>query len=282
MRGTFFGYRYLTATRFTLLEQGRNRLAFGLLIIFVPIWYYLAVLIATNDLIDFKFRPTQTFLHVSALHISLLTLGLNAITLIVGFILFTSIRKNTLFDRRLVLSGYPQALLILAKLTTLVVVAALVSLYASGILFLYWHPANWWLVWVGFFCAALTYGGLGLLLGVLVTNELAGFFIIIMLSLIDNFIQNPVGNPVASQNIVLFFPAYAPTQIAVAGGFTSVVPGNYVFFSLAWLVAFSLLGLAIFYLKTHVGNVHRVPLASELHAATDGEPALVHRQEETP
>jgi ABC-2 type transport system permease protein len=279
MTGKFLGYRYLTATRFTLLEQARNRLAFGLLIIFVPIWYYLAVLIATNEPIDFKFRPTQTFLHVSTVDISLLTLGLNAITLIVGFILFTSIRKNTPFDRRLVLSGYPQPLLILAKLTTLLVIAALVSLYAGGILFIYWHPANWPLVWLGFFCAALTYGGLGLLLGVLVTSELAGFFFIIMLSLIDTFIQNPVGNPVANQNIVLFFPAFAPTQLSVAGGFTSIVPGNYILFSLAWLVAFSLLGLAIFYLKTHVRNVHRVPLIAELSAAANDQNTTRDREQ---
>ena len=273
--------RYLTAARYSLLEQARNRLAFGLLIVFVPIWYYLADALATNTPIDFKFRATGRILHVSALDLSLLTLGLNAITLIVGFMLFSSTRKNTPFDRRLVLAGYPQPVLVLAKLTTLIVVAGLVSLYASLVLDLYWRPGSLPVVWLGFFCAALIYGGLGLLLGVLVTSELAGFFTIIMLSLIDTFIQNPIGNPAANKDIVKAFPAYGPTQLAVAGGFTHLVPERYVLISLAWLAAFMLLGLAIFYWKTRAWNVHTAvspesaPGASVEHSAPTSHQAGV-------
>jgi len=48
----------------------------------------------------------------------------------------------------------------------------------------------------------------------------------------------------------------APTQISVAGGFTHLVPWSYVLLSLAWLVAFVLLGLAIFWGKTRAWRVH--------------------------
>jgi ABC-2 type transport system permease protein len=210
-----------------------------------------------SDLVvDFKFRVTGDLLHVSSYNLLLLTAGMNAITLIVGFMLFTSTRKNRQFDQRLVLNGYPKALLILAKLTSLVIVAAAVSLYASGILFGFWHPGSLPVVWFGLFCAALCYGGLGLLLGVLLRGELEGFFVIIMFSLIDTFIQNPVGNPAANQSFIVGFPSFAPTQIAVAGGFTRLVPWGYVLLSLTWLAAFVLLGLTVFLWKTRARSVH--------------------------
>ncbi len=266
------GYRYLTAARYALLEQVRNRFALVLLLLFVPLWYYFGFLFTTGAPIAFKFRLTNVFLQVSAREVTFLTLGLNAITLIAGFMLFTATRKHTHFDHRLVLNGYPQPLLILAKLTSLVAVAAAVSLYASAILYAYWHPHSLPLVWLGFFCAALCYGGLGLLLGVLVRGELEGFFLIIMLSLIDTFIQNPLGNPAANQEIVEGFPAFAPMQVAVAGGFTPVTPWLYVLIALAWLAGFVLLGLLIFWWKTRAWGVYTMPV-SPLSAAAPPESA---------
>lgn len=256
--------RYATAARYTLLEQARNRLALGLLLVFVPLWYALADLLTTpGEAVDFKLRAGGTLLHVSARHLALLTQGLGALTLIVGFMLYSATRKGTAFDRRLVLCGYPQALLILAKLTAVAVVALLLSLYTSAVLALFWqpgHPLAWLQVWLGFLLAALTYGSLGLLVGVLVHNELAGFFLIIMLSLIDTQIQNPLGNPVASGPLVTRFPAYAATQLAVAGGFTHAFPLRTLLLGLAWLLALALLGLVVFWWRTRARTGRAVPL----------------------
>ncbi|HJT57519.1 MAG TPA: hypothetical protein VJ761_13545 [Ktedonobacteraceae bacterium] len=251
--------RYLTVTRYTLFEQARNRFASILLIIFVPSWYYFGYLFTTDDPIAFKFRVTSAILQVNERNLTYLTLGLNAITLIGGFIIFTSTRKNTQFDHRLVLNGYPQPLVILGKLTSLVAIATVISLYASVVLYAFWRPESWPVVWFGFFWATLCYGGLGLLVGVLVRGELEGFFLIFMISLIDTFIQNPIGNPAANQEIVKAFPAFAPTQIDVAGGFTSLIPWNYVLISLAWLAGFTLLGLMVFIWKTRARSVHTIP-----------------------
>lgn len=251
--------RYLTATRYALLAQARNRLAIGLLVAFVPLWYAIGYAIATDAPIDFRFRATGEFLHVNSRHLILFTQGLTAITLIVAFMLFAAVRKNTAFDHRLVLCGYPQVTLILAKLTVLIVVALLVASYASAVLLCFWHPGNLPLVWLGFFSAALTYGGLGLMLGVLVRGELEGFFVIIMVSLIDTEIRNPLGNPVANTNAVAALPAHGPMQIAVAGGFTHVIPWQYILLPIGWVALFVLLGLAIFSWKTRAWNVHTVP-----------------------
>ncbi|GAC1350368.1 MAG: hypothetical protein NVS4B7_18780 [Ktedonobacteraceae bacterium] len=248
--------RYLVATRYALFEQGRNRTALLLLIAFVPIWYYFFWLIVPADPLSFRFRASDVFLQVNGRELSLLSAGLNTITLIVGFMFFTSTRKNLQFDRRLVLSSYPQPLLMLAKLTALVVVSLVISFYASIVLFAFWHPGSLPMVWLGFFCSALCYGALGLLLGVLVRGELEGFFLIIMISLIDTSFQNPLGNPVANQPFLRWFPSYAPMQLSVAGGFAQQIPWLYLLYSLAWPTGFVLLGFLIFWWRTHAWNVH--------------------------
>lgn len=253
-----FMLRLHSATRYALFEQGRNRLALGLLIIFVPLWYYLIGLLIPSDPLDFKYWATGAFLQVNGQNLSYLSAGLNAITLIVGFMFFASTRKGIAFDRRLVLSGYPQALLMLGKLIALTMATALISLYASVMLFLFWHPGHptsLLLIWLGFFCASLIYGGLGLLLGVLVTNELAGFFLVIMVSLFDTFLQNPVGNPVGNQPILQEFPSFGAMQLEVAGGFTHLAPWEYLGLSLAWFVGFVMVGLLIFWWRTRARSV---------------------------
>lgn len=189
-----FTRRLFTALHYALLEQWRNRLALGLLLIFVPLWYYLILLIARGTTLSFKYWSTGQFLSVDGGNLTLLTSGLNSITLIVGFMFFASTVRGMSFDRRLVLCGYPQVVLVLGKLLALFLVTALVALYVTLILLPFWQhgrPTNLILIWLGFWSAALIYGGFGLLLGVLVTSELAGFFLVIMVSLIDTSLQIP-------------------------------------------------------------------------------------------
>ena len=141
------------------------------------------------------------------------------------------------------------------------VVSCLIALYAGFISFILlasgcprcsmakFFPGN----------ADFDHGSLGILLGVLVRGELEGFFVIIMVSLIDTGIQNPIGNPAANKDFVMGFPAFAPTQLAVAGGFTHVLPWVNILISLVWLAGFTLLGLLIFYVKTKAWNVRQNP-----------------------
>jgi hypothetical protein len=255
--------QFRTAVRFLLVEQSRNRTALLLLAGFVPLWYGLMLLVVPHDPVDFRFRVTGAFLHVDGRHLSLLTAGLNAIALVVGFVLFSSTRRGLRFDHRLVLSGYPRPVLMLAKLTALVVVALAVALYAVAMLFVVWRPPAPLLVLAGFASAALAYGAFGLLLGVVVRGELEGFFLVIMVSLMDTFLQNPIGNPVANKHVLTFFPSFAPTQLAVAGGFTDRFPGRELLLALAWTAGFALLGLAGFYRRTRVARgYHAAPAAT--------------------
>ena len=60
---------------------------------------------------------------------------------------------------------------------------------------------------------ALAYGVFGLLPGVLDRNDLEGF-LIIMGSLMDTFLQDPLGNPLANKPVLQWFPSFGPTQFA--------------------------------------------------------------------
>jgi ABC-2 type transport system permease protein len=248
---------YLTATRYSLNELARNRFAMGLLVVFVPLWYFMLGALIDNTPIAFKYAGTGALVEVNSHNLTLLTAGLNTITLIVGFLLFAQTRASAAFDRRLVLCGYQQVTLMLAKLTAMVVVSALVALYAALALLVFWRPPSLPLVWLGFFGAALIYGALGLFIGAVLTSEIAGFFLIIMVSLFDTFFQNPLDNPLANKPILRYFPSYGPTQISVGGGFTHAVTGYGLWNTVVWFVALALLGMICFWLRTRAWNAGR-------------------------
>jgi ABC-2 type transport system permease protein len=249
-----------TALRYTLLEIARNRLAAGLLIIFVPLWYYLLGTLIGDAPVAFKYGLSNRFLQVDGHNLTLITTGLNTVTLIMAFLFFASTRGSAAFDQRLVRSGYRQATLMLAKASALVVASAVIAAYALGVLMVAWRPRGLFLIWLSFFLAGLIYGALGLLLGALLRSELAGFFIIIMVSLFDTLFQNPLDNPAANQDALKALPSYAPTQVGVAGGFTSLFPGRELLLSLAWFAVLIALGLAIFWLRTRSWNARPQPL----------------------
>lgn len=257
MSGWPYRRRFATALRYLLLEQSRNRLALALLLLFVPIWYLVVAGIVAHGPVAFRFRAAGGMLNVDGHNLSLLTAGLNTITEIVGFTIFAATRGGLAFDRRLALCGLPRSAALLAKLAAIALVALLVALYATVVLLCFWRPALLPLVLLGYLCAALAYGTLGLLLGALITNELAGFFVIIMLSLIDTFLQNPIGNPTANKAIVEFFPSYGATQLAVAGGFTHGLPWAELGVALMWPLCFALLGFAVFWWRTRLASAGR-------------------------
>lgn len=263
---------WITSARFALIEQARNRFALGLLVLFVPVWDVLFGALIPPGPVAFKLQSTGAYLRVDGHDLTLLTSGFNAITLIVAFMIFTAARRNAAFDRRLVLAGLPQPVAMAAKVAAIIVVAALVSLYAAVVQEAFWHPAALAAVWLGYLLDALAYGALGLLLGVLVSSELAGFFLIIMVSLLDTTLQAPVENPLANKDFLAAFPSYGPMQVAVSGGFGHGVGGASIVLALGWFAAFALVGLLIFWRRTRAWNALMLRRA-ETHAmasATSG------------
>jgi hypothetical protein len=155
-----------TAIRLSLAGQVRNRLAWVLLIVFVPVWYLLIGSMIPHAGTGFRLRATGAALVVDGHDLTLITAGLSAITLITGFVVFAAVRRSGPFDRRLVLSGYRPAALIAAKTGAALVQAVAVGAYAAIIMQLFWRPAAVWSIAVTFMLAAATYAAFGLLIGV--------------------------------------------------------------------------------------------------------------------
>jgi ABC-2 type transport system permease protein len=238
-----------TAIRLSLAGQVRNRFAWILLVAFVPVWYLLIGSMISHTRVAFLLRATGTTLVVDAHNLTLISAGLSSITLITGFVVFATVRRSRPLDRRLVLSGYRPSALIAAKTCGALVQAVAIGAYAAIIMLFFWRPAGVWTIAVTFMLAAATYAALGLLIGVLVRGDLEGFFLIIMVSLLDTFLENPVDNPLANKPILEFFPSYGPTQFAAAGAFHHQALASMAAVSLAWTAAFALLGLLVLRLR---------------------------------
>jgi hypothetical protein len=238
-----------TAIRLTLAAQVRNRLAWILLLVFVPVWYLLIGSMISHASTRFRLRATGADIMVDGHDLTLITAGLSAITLITGFVVFAAVRRSLPFDRRLVLSGYRHSALITAKTNAALAQAVGIGAYAAAVMLVFWRPAGMWAIAAAFILGAATYAAFGLLIGVLVRGDLEGFFLIIMISMLDTFLENPVDNPLANKPILELFPSYAPTQFAAAGAFHHQMLPGMAALSLTWTAAFALLGLAVLRLR---------------------------------
>ncbi|MFE0819656.1 hypothetical protein [Streptomyces sp. NPDC058847] len=249
--GPLYG-QFPTALRFSVRDQTRNRLAGLLLVVFVPVWYLVMNAMAGGEPLDFKLYATGEVLHVDGGHLTLITAGLNSVTMIAGFVVFDAVRKSLAFDRRLVFAGYRQSTLIGAKTLAVAAVATGIALYTALAVLVFWRPAAgaWFALLAGFTVIALAYGALGLLLGVLVKRDLEGFFLIIMGGLMDTFLQNPLGNPLANEPILQWFPSFGPMQFAAGGAFADGALWGHLGLGLAWAAGFSAVGLVIFRVRT--------------------------------
>ncbi|HXL59744.1 MAG TPA: hypothetical protein VN959_03585 [Mycobacterium sp.] len=262
---------YVTATRFALIEQARNRLALIILLFFIPVWTLLAYRLTASTPVPFFVRPAGQSLMVPANTLSQITGALQAIALIVGFMMFVATARSASFDRRLVQAGYPWLFLALAKVTSLVVIAAAVAGYTTAWMQLYWRPQQLVLLAASMFLGALIYGGIGIMLAAVLRTELAGMFLLIMISFIDVGVQNPIATPVAANPVLRGLPAYGAMQSAATSVELHLVPWSYLALGLCWAVATAAIGITAFMLRT---RSRRTNTSIDLAGATAAHDAV--------
>ena len=258
---------YRTATGFELIEHARNRLAIVLVGVFIPVWITLIDLMMSANSLPFRYRGTDVELLVNGRYLTFVSGGLNAVTLIVGFLMFSVTYRSGPFDRRLVAAGYPRPHLLAAKVTALTASSVVVAAYTSLVVFAYWRPEQLWLFALGMFTAAITYGGIGIVLGVLLRGELEGMFAIIMISLIDVGLESPVVNAGSDNDLVRFLPMYGSMQAGVGAGFTRNVPWQQLAAVPAWWAVCSVIGLIAFHVRTRVYTRSGRPVTAAMVAS---------------
>ncbi|MCT2581897.1 ABC transporter permease [Actinophytocola gossypii] len=244
------------ATRYEIAQHGRNRVALALVVAFIPIWLTLVHMIIPSGPIAFHHDVTGRVVELDANQLSMISGAMNAVTLIIGFMMFSAVRRSSDFDRRLVLAGYARSALLVAKLLALGLAAAVVSLYATSVLMLFWMPELLVPFYLSLVLSGLTYGGIGILLGVVFRTELAGMFLIIMISLVDVMVQNPIITPSTGVDGFSLLPTYGAMQNSVGAAFTGDLSLGYFLLGMLWLAGAALIGLVAFHRRTrdHIGR----------------------------
>lgn len=235
--------------RCTLLGHLRNRLALALAVAFVPLWIAVARLCTSDQVVRIWLDAISAPASAPASQVGQVASALGAVTMVAGFITFTETFQSREMDRRLLLAGYPRLPILLAKLAAVALTAALLAVYTTILLWISLpvrHAGPLGLALTG---AGLAYGGIGLLLGSLVRGELEGFFLIIMLSLVDTGLQNPVFNTLMDVAGVSALPLYGVNQLALSSALTPHIPWSHGLLSLTWSAATGALALLV--LHTH-------------------------------
>lgn len=246
---------YLVAARYSLLELAKNRLAMVVLLCLVPVLIWLVDAVVTEEVLSFRHRSTDTRIEAPGHQVTMVGGVLNLVSLLVGFAMFTSSHRSGDFDRRLARAGYPRSALILAKLTMLVAAAGAVSGYTTAWTAWHWSAQQPLLLCAGMFLGGTIYGAIGLFLALFLPEELEGAFVIIVATVIDNVVQNPIINPTADADAVLLLPGYGAMQVCLAGAFTDTVPPSPALLSLGLTAVFGVIALGAFVTRTR----HRTP-----------------------
>ncbi|MET8566182.1 ABC transporter permease [Streptomyces flaveolus] len=241
---------FLTSAGYTLTEHLRNRFAMVLIGLFIPVWTALAFWSVPDTPTHFRLRATGQLLTPHGNQLTEITGALNAVTLIIGFMMFAASFAGGHFDRRLALAGCPRIHLILAKLTSLTLASAAVSAYATALTCAFWAPEQPVLLAAALFCAGLTYGALGLAFGSLLHREVEGMFAIVMTSVIDLALQNPLYSSSSDSGVVRFLPSYGAMQAATGAGFSPTPLPKYLAVQVGWFAAAALIGLLAFHRRT--------------------------------
>jgi hypothetical protein len=268
---------FTTATKFALIEHGRNRFATLLVVLFIPLWTTLAYLSVPDTPAPLRLRATGETLAPRGNELTEISGALNAVTLITGFMMFAATFSGSRFDRRLAMAGYPRTHLVAAKVTALALVSAAVAAYATAVTCLAWAPRQPLLLAAALFCAGLTYGALGVGFGSVLRREVEGMFAIVMTSIIDLALQNPIVSSGADNPIMRFLPSYGAMQAGTAAGFsTSPVPGHLAI-QLTWFAVAALIALVGFRRSTR----STLPAAAQALAPEPGSDSFLSPQRRT-
>ncbi|WP_436925864.1 ABC transporter permease [Halosimplex amylolyticum] len=134
-----------------------------------------------------------------------------------GVFLIQAARQS---DARLVVAGARPVSVLLARFGLLAVVGALVTAVSVATAATVYVPERPLFVGAAALLAALTYGLLGVLAG-LVVDRLAGVYLALFGTMLDLFlVQNPLADPPEYARLL---PGHAPTELAVDAGFSTDV-----------------------------------------------------------
>ncbi|MEU0302632.1 ABC transporter permease [Streptomyces sp. NPDC006175] len=241
---------FTTASRYALIGHARNRFAMLLVVAYIPVWIGLAYVTIPDAPAPFRLRATGEVLSPPGNHLTQITGALNAVTLIAGFMMFAATFTGGAFDRRLAMAGYPRYHLVLAKLSALTLVCAAVAAYATAAAGFAWAPRQPLMLAAALFCAALTYGAFGVVFGSVLRREVEGMFAILMISILDVALQNPLSSSGSDSAVVRFLPTYGAVQASMSAAFSDASVREGLAIQVLWLTCAAFAGFLVFRRRT--------------------------------
>lgn len=150
-------------------------------------------------------------------------------------------------DRRLVLAGFRTPEVLAARIGIIWGIGLLVTAVSLGVTALDFTPQQWWPFIAANVLIALTYGMIGVVIGML-AGRLGGVYLIVALPFIDVGIAQNVMFDAAPPTWSQYLPAHGATKMLIDGGFTATFDqtGALVLAS-AWLAVVAAAAIAIFH-----------------------------------
>lgn len=245
--------RLRTGIVMSLRELFRTRIVVILLFLIPTLFYVIVALTATERLLMFKLAALSSglMIEVSERSESLIFIGSAAVGLLTSYLALGMVQKHSEANRRLIICGFPPALLLIAKLAVLFSIMIIVGGYVAAMLPIFFRPERFLLVILGFVLIGYVYGCYGLIIGAVMRRELEGILFIVLLANIDaGWLQNPVYYDGAQNQIAIrILPAYFPTQVSMGAAFTREALHMPILGSLAYGTGFLIIALTIYYLR---------------------------------
>ncbi len=242
-------------TSFILVTKALlRRQIISVLLVVIPAAFFLVIYLTTKQNI-FPFRlasiTKEVILIVNARNISLVFFGIAATGFLTSFLALTLIQKNISANRRLIVCGYYPYELFFSHMLVLLLLTILISVYIAASLTIFFAPLHLFNLIVGLVLAGWVYGCYGLLIGSLITGELEGILLIVLLANIDaGWLQNPLFYADAENQIIIrYLPAFFPSQTAIMAAFSDYGAALNMLYSFLYGLVFFIIANGIYYLK---------------------------------
>lgn len=233
----------------------RNRTAATMLVLIPTVLYLLIWLIMGDRPVPFELSALgDQVLTAGERELSMLFMGMTAISGLSAFVAFVLVLRPIAADRRLTFEGFRPAELLVAKVIVMLVAILLVALYVSLLLPLFFQPSRRAGVFTAFLLTSLIYGTLGMVVGATVRQELEGILVILLLVNVDaGWLQNPVFYGHAqNQEVIRMLPGHFPGQVAMLSAFTEARLLPEVAASLGYAAVALLIATALYWRRVRV------------------------------
>ncbi|CAN5909300.1 hypothetical protein BH23GEM7_BH23GEM7_21150 [soil metagenome] len=248
-------HRIRVSTGLVARDLVRNRVAAVMLLVIPTVLYLLIWLTMGERSVPFQLSGLgEQVLTAGERDLSMLFMGMTAISGLSAFVAFVLVLRPIAADRRLTFEGYRPGELLLAKVLVMLAATLLVALYVSVLLPLFFRPQRPGGVFGAFLLTALVYGALGMAVGAVVRQELEGILVILLLVNVDaGWLQNPVFYGHAhNQEVIRALPAHYPGQVAMLSAFTDAGVAPEITTALGYAGAVLLLAAALYWRRVRV------------------------------